>query len=76
MNIDDELVSRAKAYAARRDSTVDAALAEALQRMLDEAQDETAAVTLPNFSYVGGLQPGVDLYDRNTMAPLLGETSR
>lgn len=44
--------------------------------MLDETQEQPAAVALPDYSYPGGLQPDVDLYDKEIMAQVLGESSR
>jgi len=76
VNIDDELLASAKVLAARTHRTIGSVLEEALRKMLDETAEHPAAVTLPDFSYVGGLRPGVDLYDKESMAQLLGESSR
>lgn len=75
VNIDAELLGRAKELAARSHRTIGSVLEEALRRHLSEdgARRET---TLPDFDYEGGLQPGVDLYDREVMATLLHDDDR
>lgn len=76
VNIDDELLARAKVQAARTHRTIGSVLEEALRRMLDESADRPAPVVLPDFSYPGGLRAGVDLYDKESMAQVLGEANR
>lgn len=76
VNIDDELLASAKVLAARTHRTIGSVLEEALRRMLEDTEERPGAVVLPDFSYTGGLQPGVDLYDKETMGQLLGESSR
>lgn len=77
LNIDDELLAAAKMLAARTHRTIGSVLEEALRRMLMDTDTAEAAVTpLPDFGYPGGLRPEVDLYDKDAMGALLGETSR
>ncbi|MGO1563089.1 MAG: type II toxin-antitoxin system VapB family antitoxin [Actinomycetaceae bacterium] len=76
VNIDDELLAAAKLRAARTHQTIGSVLEEALRRLLHDPEPTDVSVTLPDFGYGGGLQPGVDLYDRDGMARILGETSR
>ena len=77
VNIDDELLGAAKVRAARTHQTIGSVLEEALRRMLfDTEHTEETAVTLPDFAYEGGARVGVDLYDKDAMAELLGESGR
>lgn len=76
LNIDTELLAAVKQRAAATHRTIGSVVEEALRRMLAEPERATAAVTLPRFDYTGGLRDGVDLYDKDVMDSLLGETSR
>lgn len=76
MNIDDELLAGAKVLAARTHRTIGSVLEEALRRMLQDSDEEVPPAALPDFDYQGGLRPGVDLYDKERMGHLLGESSR
>lgn len=51
-------------------------LEEALRRHLSEDGATQETTVLPDFDYEGGLQPGVDLYDREVMATLLHDDDR
>jgi hypothetical protein len=76
ININDELLAEAKLIAARQHRTIGSVLEDALRKLIDDA---TAGVqdkpfTLPRFETDHpGLLPGVDLYDREQMAELLGD---
>jgi plasmid stability protein len=77
VNLDEELLAAAKLRAARTHQTIGSVLEEALRRMLFETeQTQETGVSLPDFAYEGGLQAGVDLYDKDAMASLLGEANR
>ena len=76
VNIDDELLAAAKVLAARTHRTIGSVLEDALRAMLGEADEPHVPVALPDYSYPGGLNPGIDLYDRETMGQLLGEAGR
>lgn len=77
MNIDDELLAAAKLRAVSTHQTIGSVMEEALRRLLfDTDAEKTQGVALPDFRYEGGLRPGVDLYDKDAMAELLGETVR
>lgn len=76
VTINDELLAAAKVHAARTHRTIGAVLEEALRRMLTEAEQEPEAVSLPDYTYAGGLRAGVDLHDKDAMGRLLGESGR
>lgn len=76
VTIDDELLAGAKVLAARTHRTIGSVLEEALRKMLAEHTEESTDVVLPDFSYQGGLRDGVDLYDKELLADLLGEPGR
>jgi hypothetical protein len=77
VNIDDELLAAAKLRCARTNQRLGSVLEEALRAMLfDTERAGERQASLPDFSYAGGLHPGVDLYDKDAMAELLGETTR
>jgi hypothetical protein len=76
VNIDDGLLARVEALAERTHRTVGSVIDEALARMLNDSPEDHTSVTLPDFAYRGGLRPGIDLYDREAMGPLLGEADR
>lgn len=75
LTIDDELLAGAKVLAARTHRTIGSVVEEALRRMLTETSDPQPVV-LPDYSYSGGLRAGVDLYDKELLDQLLGESSR
>lgn len=75
VSLDDDLLAEAKVLAARRSRTVSSVLEEALRDLLAKHDDVTrdrAPVRLPTCD-LGGLQPGVDLMNREQMAELLGD---
>ena len=76
LNIDDELLAGAKVLAARTHRTIGSVMEEALRRMLSETAEKARPVVLPDFSYRGGLHEGADLYDKEKIAQLLGESGR
>lgn len=76
VNIDAELLAAAKLRAASTHQTIGAVIEDALRRALREQGASSEPAELPDFGYSGGLMPGVDLYDRDAMAAILGEQSR
>lgn len=65
MRVDDELLRRAKSYAARRGRSLTSVFEEALRRLLSEAErlDKRERAELPVSAATGGVLPGVDLDD-------------
>lgn len=75
LTIDDHLLSEAKAVAARTHRTIGSVFEDALRQMLaraDDRQSPTGAVSLPSDGG-SGLQPGVDLENKDQIATLLGD---
>ena len=75
LTIDDHLLSEAKAVAARTHRTIGSVFEDALRQMLARADDPrstTRAVSLPSDGG-SGLQPGVDLENKEQIADLLGD---
>jgi len=75
LTIDDHLLSEAKAVAARTHRTIGSVFEDALRQMLaraDDSRSTTGAVTLPSDGG-SGLQPGVDLENKEQIAELLGD---
>lgn len=75
VNVDDELLAQAKLIAARTHRTIGSVLEDGLRMVLAESGDRAEPVALPDFAYRGGLNAGVDLYDRDAMSELLHEGS-
>jgi hypothetical protein len=74
VTIDDELLAQARLIAARSHRTIGSVLEDALRTLISEHEDRpSGSYELPDFHYSGGLQPGVDLYDKELMAEVLGE---
>ena len=71
VTIDDVLLVRAKVMAAQTHRTLGEIVDEGLRAVLSAPR--RMAVTLPDFSYEGGLVAGVDLYDRDALAELLDD---
>ena len=75
LTIDDHLLSAAKAVAARTHRSIGSVFEDALRQMLARADDPrftTGVVSLPTDGG-SGLQPGVDLENRDQIAELLGD---
>lgn len=73
VNIDEALLRRAKELAARRGRPLGDVIDDALRVLLAERRPESGSgVTLPVFGG-SGLQPGVDLEDKDALATLLGD---
>jgi hypothetical protein len=75
LTIDDHLLSEAKAIAARTHRTIGSVFEDALRQMLARADDPrspTGAVSLPSDGG-SGLQPGVDLENKDQIAQLVGD---
>ncbi len=75
VNIDDELLAQAKVIAAQSHRTIGSVLEDALRKLISEqAASVEAAYELPRLDFSrAGLQPGVDLQDKEAMAELLGD---
>ena len=75
VNIDDHLLAEAKAKAARGHRTLGAVLDDALRVLLVERATSAPGrrrVVLPTDG-TSGLQPGVDLEDKEALADLIGD---
>lgn len=73
VTIDDTLLSEAKVIAARTRRTVGAVIDDALRVLLTSgSRGQTEPVTLPTDGG-SGLQPGVDLGNREQIAEILGD---
>lgn len=77
VNIDDHLLAEAKVLAARTSRSLGAVLDDALRAMLRRDAGEHGApeeFRLPTLG-LGGLQPGVDLEDKEALAELMGDNA-
>jgi plasmid stability protein len=76
VNIDDHLLAEAKVLAARTSRSLGAVIDDALRAMLRRESDTEArgAFRLPSHG-AGGLQPGVDLEDKDALAELMGDNA-
>jgi hypothetical protein len=77
LTIDDHLLAEAKAVAARTHRTIGSVFEDALRQMLaraDGPRSTTGAVRLPSDGG-SGLQPGVDLENKEQIAELLGDNA-
>jgi len=76
LNISDDLLAEAKVVAARTHRSIGAVVDDALRVLLRREATESAggAWTFPT-SGAGGLQPGVNLDDREALADILGENA-
>ena len=77
LTIDDHLLAEAKAVAARTHRTIGSVFEDALRLMLAKAggpQSAAGAVSLPSHGGTG-LQPGVDLANKEQIAELLGDNA-
>ena len=75
LTIDDHLLSEAKAIAAHSHRSIGSVFEDALRQMLARADDPRSiigAVSLPTDGG-SGLQPGVDLENKEQIAELLGD---
>lgn len=73
MSIDDDLLDRAKELAVRRRTTLSSLVEDGLRVLLarsEHAEEPGAAGELPVYGG-SGLQPGVDLEDKESIAALL-----
>ncbi|UPK75958.1 type II toxin-antitoxin system VapB family antitoxin [Nocardioidaceae bacterium SCSIO 66511] len=76
VNIDEHLLAEAKLIAARSHRTIGSVLEDALRKLINEYETRQTGerYELPQFTYdPPGLQPGVDLYDKEQLAELLGD---
>lgn len=76
VNIDDHLLAEAKVLAARTSKSLGTILDDALRAMLRSSAraDARPAFVLPIHGK-GGLQPGVDLDDKEALAELMGDNA-
>lgn len=76
VTIDDHLLAEAKLIAARTHRTIGSVLEDALRKLIDD-QDAVKRsgekYDLVTFPTGGGLQPGVDLNDRDQIEELLDD---
>lgn len=73
VNIDDALLTEIKLISARSRRPLGDVIDDALRRMLSEPDRATHAhAPVPTYGQ-GGLQPGVDLEDKEALADLLGD---
>ncbi len=74
VNIDDHLLAEAKILAARTSRSLGAVLDDALRSMFrrNTERDARGEFRLPTHG-TGGLQPGVDLDDKDALAELIGD---
>ena len=78
ISIDDALLAEAKLMAARQHRTIGSVLEDALRKLIDESAADVASepFVLPRFQTKNpGLRPGVDLYDKEQLAELLGDNA-
>ncbi|WP_102141637.1 type II toxin-antitoxin system VapB family antitoxin [Mycobacterium hubeiense] len=76
VNIDDSLLAEAKVVAARTSRSLGSVMEDALRAMLRRDAEERGRgeFRLPTHGS-GGLQPGVDLEDKEALAELLGDNA-
>lgn len=76
VNIDDHLLAEAKVLAARTSRSLGSILDDALRAMLhrDTGPKARQVFELPTHGH-GGLQPGVDLDDKDALAELIGDNA-
>ena len=77
MNIDPDLLAEAKVIAARTRRPLGAVLDDALRAMLSRAGSGAAPAARVALETDGGsgLQPGVDVEDKDALAELLGDNA-
>lgn len=73
LRVDDELLRRAKSYAARQGRSLTSVFEEALRRLLSESErhEERTRVELPVSVASGGVLPGVDLDDTAALLDMM-----
>lgn len=73
LRVDDELLRRAKSYAARQGRSLTSVFEEALRRLLGESErhEERTRVELPVSVASGGVLPGVDLDDTAALLDMM-----
>jgi len=76
LSLDDELLASVKLVAARNHRTIGSVVEDALRRFLTDEATPRTPVELPDFAYRGSVLDGVDLYDKESMARVLGEAGR
>ncbi|WP_343602318.1 type II toxin-antitoxin system VapB family antitoxin [Mycobacterium sp.] len=76
VNIDDHLLAEAKVLAVKTSRSLGAVIDDALRAVLQHQTDHTRRreFRLPTHG-AGGLQPGVDLEDKEALAELMGENA-
>ena len=75
ITIDDDLLAEVKVMAARQHRTIGSVMEEALSAHLRQVREaeQRERVRLPRHRFRGGLRPGVDLFDKELMADVLGD---
>ena len=74
VNIDDHLLAEAKVLAARTSKPLGTIIDDALRSMLRSRGNTRQAFVLSTHGK-GGLQPGVDLDDKEALAELMGDNA-
>ena len=76
VTINDELLAEVKVIAARQHRTIGSVIEEALMRLVEDEKARPPVVEryrLTDFGFTSGLRPGVDLFDKEQVAELLGD---
>lgn len=76
VTINDEVLAEVKVIAARQHRTIGSVVEEALMRLIEQENTQLPVrerFVLTDFGRSGGLLPGVDLYDKDQVAELLGD---
>ena len=75
LNIDEELLAEAKVLAARTHRSIGAVVDDALRAMLNRPGEPDLPSSRVSLDTDGGsgLQPGVDLEDKDALAEILGD---
>ena len=75
VNIDDDLLRRARELALRDRRSLGDVVDDALRVLLVERRDQATSLTLTTYGG-SGLRPGVDLEDKEALADLLDDDGR
>jgi hypothetical protein len=67
LNIDDDLMRTVKKHAAETDRTISAIIETALRLLIEQERRTDRSYRLTWKTVSGGLQPGVDLTDRDAL---------
>ena len=73
LNLDDDLMRSIKQHAASTGRTLTSLLEESLRELLIRVESSGECYTLDWVPVEGGVQPGVDLIDRDALLDRMGE---